>query len=53
MSTSVCNGKTTRPQHRKPAVALYRVSDDKHDSLPTPRAWNSFLALSVPPVSSR
>jgi hypothetical protein len=26
-------------QERKPAVALYRISDDKQESLPTQRAW--------------
>jgi DNA invertase Pin-like site-specific DNA recombinase len=39
MSSSLSNGNSVRPQERKPAVALYRISDAKQDSLPTQRAW--------------
>src|SRR5262249_7454233 len=39
MSTTPTNGNGASLQERKPAVALYRISDEKQDSLPTQRAW--------------
>jgi DNA invertase Pin-like site-specific DNA recombinase len=39
MSAHPVNDNGTCPHERKPAVALYRISDDKQDSLPTQRAW--------------
>jgi DNA invertase Pin-like site-specific DNA recombinase len=39
MSTQLSIPKSTRPQVRQPAVALYRTSDDKQESLPTQRGW--------------
>jgi hypothetical protein len=39
MPTLSSTGNGCGPQGRKLAVALYRISDDKQDSLPTQQAW--------------
>src|SRR5262245_17948843 len=39
MSAITSTRNRPEPQERWAAVALYRISDDKQDSLPTQRAW--------------
>src|SRR5262245_26092360 len=38
------NGHAAKPAVREAAVALYRISDDEQDSLPTQRAWSQRVA---------